>query len=156
MGLQQDILNKPVSELELRELIAIGPTATVREAIALMREKKLGCAIVVDDEGRPLGKFTERLLIKLELNHPDGLDHPVSQHMAGVWACVQKNDSVAKVIDCMEAKKLRFVVVLGDDGRAVALTGQKGVMEYITDHFPRQIRVQRMSSEFFTGQREGG
>lgn len=156
MGLQEDILNQPVSELELRQLIAVGPKSTVREAVGLMQQKKLGCVVVVDEDGRPLGKFTERLLIQLLMDHADGMDEPVSQHMASAWDSVQVGDPIAKVIDCMESKKLRFIVVLDPDGKAVAITGQKGVMEYIVDHFPRQVRVQRMSSEFFSGQREGG
>ncbi len=156
MGLRHNILNDPVSELELRELIAVRPQTKVREALDQMRAKKLGCVVIVDDEGRPLGKFTERLLIKLLLEHPDGLDHPVSEHMASVWASVKKSDPIIKVIDLMRSKKLRFITIIDEDGHAVALTGQKGVMEYIVDHFPRQVKVQRMRTEFFTGQREGG
>jgi len=156
MGLKHDILNQPVSELELRDLIAVRPTTTVREALEKMRQKKLGCVIIVDDEGKPLGKFTERLLIKLLLEHPDGLDQHVGDHMASIWDAAQQTDTIATVIDKMESKKLRFVAVLDEQGKAVALTGQKGVMEFIVDHFPRQVKVQRMSTEFFTGQREGG
>ncbi len=156
MGLQQDILNQPVSQLELRELIAVDRQTTVRQAIGQMQDRKLGCVVIVDQEGRPLGKFTERLLVKLLLDHPDGLDHPVGKHMAEAWAFVQETDPIAVLIDCMKSKKLRFVIVLDGQGRAVAVTGQKGVMEYIVDHFPRQVRAQRMSSEFFSGQREGG
>lgn len=156
MGLKHDILNQSVSELELRDLIAVSSTTTVREALEKMRQKKLGCVVIVDDEGKPLGKFTERLLIKLLLEHPDGLDQHVSDHMASVWDAAQLTDPIATVIDKMESKKLRFVPVLDEQGKAVALTGQKGVMGYIVDHFPRQVNVQRMSTEFFTGQREGG
>lgn len=156
MGLKHDILNQPVSELELRDLIAVRSTTTVRQALEKLRQKKLGCVVIVDDEGKPLGKFTERLLIKLLLEHPDGLDQHVGDHMASAWDASQQTDPIATVIDKMESKKLRFVVVLDEQGKAVALTGQKGVMEYIVDHFPRQVKVQRMSTEFFTGQREGG
>lgn len=156
MGLQQDILNQPVSELELRDIIVVDRHATVRQAISLMRQKRLGSVVIVDEQGKPLGKFTERLLIRLLLNHPDGLDQAVCDHMASAWAYVEKTDPIAKVIEAMESKKLRFVIVLDENGRPVALTGQKSAMEYIVDHFPRQVRVQRMSSEFFTGQREGG
>lgn len=156
MGLQENILSQPVSELELRELITVTPATTVREAMNKMRQKKLGCVVVVDEDGRPLGKFTERLLIKLLLERPGSMDEHVGDHMASAWAHVTKAEPIAKVIDLMKTKKLRFVVIIDDDGRAVALTGQKGVIEYIADHFPRQVMVQRMSSEFFSGQREGG
>ncbi len=156
MGLRRNILNEPVSELELRELIAVNPETPVREALKKMRDKQLGCVVVIDDQGRPLGKFTERLLVKLLLEHPGSLDQPVSKHMSSTWDAVKKSEPIAKVIDAMQSQKLRFIVVLDDQGKAVAITGQKGVMEYIADHFPRQIKVQRMSSDYFTDQREGG
>ncbi len=155
MGLREDILNDPVSTLELRELAAVKRTTTVRDAIGLMRENRVGCVVVLDDQGRPLGKFTERLLIKLLLEHPDQLDHPVERHMAGDWASVRKTDPIATVIDRMQSKGLRFVVVLDEDARAVAMTGQTGVMQYIADRFPRQVKVQRMQSKVSMDQREG-
>ena len=55
MGLREDILNDPVSALELRELAAVKRTTTIRDAIGLMRENRVGCVVVLDDEGRPLG-----------------------------------------------------------------------------------------------------
>ena len=38
------------------------------------------------------------------------------------------------------------VVVTDDDGRVDALTGQKGLMEYVAEHFPKQVMVQRIGS----------
>lgn len=156
MGLQQDILNQPVSELELRKLITVSPDATTRQAVAMMREKQLGCVVAIDAQGKPLGKFTERQLTKLLLDSPGGLDQPVSRHLAKDWACVTDADSISKVIDNMQSRKLRFVVICDPQGKAVALTGQRGVMEYIADHFPRQVKVQRMKSDFFKGERDSG
>ena len=156
MGLHQDILNQPVSALELRDVILMDRKDTVRDALSRMRAKKLGCVVAVDDQGKPLGKFTERLLVRLLLNHPDVLDHAVGDHLADHWDCVKRTDPITNLIEVMKTKKLRFVVVLDEQGLPVSLTGQKGVMEYIVDHFPRPVLVQRMTSEFFTDQREGG
>lgn len=155
MGLRHNILNDPVSELALREVIAVKGNITVRQAVDKMREKHLGCVIVLDDENRPLGQFTERLLVKLLLRNPGTLDEPVRQHMASAWAWVENDAPIAKVIQCMEEKKLRFVLVLDKQGLPVGLTGQKSVMEYIAEHFPRQIKVQEMESKLYMDEREG-
>jgi len=155
MGLRQDILNEPVSRLEWRELIAMTPTETVRQAIGRMRERKVGCVVVVDAEGRPLGKFTERLLIKLLLTGADKLDEPVSNCMAAAWGVIQQTDSIATAIEVMQAKSLRFLIVVDEHGKAVGLTGQRGLMEYIVEHFPRQVKVRTMESKLYMDQREG-
>jgi len=156
MGLYEDILSAAVTELDLRELIAVRPETTVREAIQLMRKKSLGCTVVVDDAGKPLGKFTERGLVALLLSRQDALDQPVSEHMdEETWCYVKNTDPIAAVLTCMQQHGARFVVVLDEAGRAVALTGQKSVMEYIAKHFPRQVKVQRMRSIVTMEEREG-
>ena len=155
MGLRQSILNERVSDLDLRPIITINPNRTVRQAVEKMRRKHLGLVVVVDKNKGMVGQFTERMLIKLLLNSPAGLDAPVKNHMCSEGAAVRLTDSIAKVIECMEAKKQRFVLVLDDHGQPVGLTGQKTVMEYIADYFPRQVKVQDTGERLFMDQREG-
>lgn len=155
MGLRQDILNDSIEKLELRELIAVRPTTSVRAAIGLMRRKGLGCAVAVDDAGKPLGKFTERALISLLMEHKDALDRRVGDHLAEEWVSLKITDPISKLLECMQEKGLRFVVVVDDDGRAIGLTGQKGLMEYVAEHFPRAVLVQPMVSRVGMDEREG-
>ena len=63
---------------------------------------------------------------------------------------------IAKVLDAMQNHGMRFVIVLDDDGKAIALTGQRGMMEYIADHFPRQVKVHMIDdAKLYMDQREG-
>ena len=116
---------------------------------------RLGCAIVVDEAGAPLGTFTEEVLIRLLVATPDALDQRVGDHMSDVWACVKTSDPIASVLDVMQSKGLRFVCVTDEAGHVQALTGQRGLMEYIAEHFPRQVMVQRVGGKPFTEHREG-
>lgn len=155
MGLYHNILNDPVSELQLREVIAVAPDTTCREAVATMKQKCLGYAVVLDSEGRPLGMFTERMLIRLLLSDSASLDDPVENHISGRAMRIRRDEPIAKLIQTMQSLGWRFVCVVDEQNRAVGVTGQRGVLEYLTDHFPRSVKVQRMSTEFFSGQREG-
>ena len=155
MGLRQNILNDRVSDLVLRGLIAVTPKTTVRDTVRQMRSNGLGCAIIVDEDGRPLGKFTERRLICLLAENPERLDDPIDQFLESTWASVNLTDPIAKVIERLQAGGERFVTVTDERGKAVGITGQKGVMEYIADHFPRQVKVQLMESKLYMDEREG-
>lgn len=155
MGLRKDILQEPVSELDIRELLAVKPDTTIREAAALMREKGLGCAIAVDDQGKPIGKFTERLLMKHLLKDGSRLDIPISQVMYKDANCIREDQPIADMVRLMQTRGLRFICVVDREGRAIGLTGQKGLMEYVAEHFPRQVKVQRMTSKLYMDQREG-
>ena len=155
MGLREDILTDTVAELVLRKVIKVQKHDTISHAVSLMQEHRLGCVVVVDDEDRPLGKFTEKILLSLLLKNAKALDQHVGDHMVAAYGVVEKTDPISKVLDAMQSKELRFVIVTDDDGRAIGLTGQKGMMEYITEHFPRQIKSQMMESKLFMDQREG-
>lgn len=156
MGLRENIDMEPVSALPIRELIQVLPDSTVRQVLAKMREKHLGCVVVVNEYGAPLGQFTERLLIRLLIDGDGNLDQPVSNLMIDVRGCVKQSDPIRKVIDYMQDTGLRFVCVTDDQGkRPIGLTGQKGVMEYIADHFPRAVKSQLMESKLYMDEREG-
>ncbi|MCC7204049.1 MAG: CBS domain-containing protein [Phycisphaeraceae bacterium] len=155
MGLRADILNQPISELPLRPVIKVQSGQSIRQAMQKMLEAMLGCAVVVDAQGRYIGKFTERRLMAALLQGSHTLDGPVDALMFGTQDCVLPTDHIALMIQMMESRKLRFIVVVDAEGRPVALTGQKGVMEYLAEHFPRQVKVQKIESKLHLDQREG-
>lgn len=155
MGLRQDIILQPISELSIREAITLGPEATVRECADQMRRHKLGCVVVVDSEGKPVGKFTERLLMKFLVDHSHSLDEPVKGFMYQESNSMKESDTIARLLARMRTKMLRFVPVVDDAGKVIGLTGQKGLIEYIAEHFPRQVKTRELKSKLFMDQREG-
>lgn len=146
MGLHQNMTAEPVSRLELREPPLCGPSDTIRTAIERMRHKRLGCVIVIDDQHKPLGIFPESKLTQMLADDPSTLDDPVSEHLVNTWPCVRETDPIAMVLGAMQAANVRFIGVLDQDGRVIGLTGQKGLMEYVSEHFPQQVMVQRVGS----------
>lgn len=155
MGLHENILKEPVEKISLRKAITVEPSTTVLDAVKLMRADHLGCVIVAESDRKPLGLFTESTLITLLAEHPDQLNAQVGSHMNPQWACVKKTDAIATVLEAMESQNLRFVCVVNENGQAEALTGQRGLMEYIAEHFPRQVLVERIDSNPYPDSREG-
>ena len=155
MGLLENIRTEPVTRLALREAILVERSLSVREAVRRMKQKRLGCVIVVSSEGCPEGTFTEEELIHLLVERPQALDEQVGQHLSTKWAAVGHEAAIVQVLEAMQSQNLRFVFVTDDEGRAVALTGQKGLMEYIAEHFPRQVMVQRVGGKLAMEEREG-
>jgi len=155
MRLTHDILNVPVSELDRRELIAVRPTTTIRECLRRMRDKGLGCAFIVDHEGKPTRKFSEKQLMPLLAQGEAIMTQSVEPHGDDRFHTVTLQDPISKVIGSLTSGDQRYVCVVDDKGRAIALTGQRGVMEYLADHFPRSVKVLLMESKLYMDQREG-
>ena len=156
MPLRKNLQTEPVSALPCREAILISADTSVRQAAEIMQAKKLGCAIVIDAEGKPLGIFTERTLIDLLLQQPDNLGKMLARdHMEKEWFCVRSSDPIAMVLDLIQNRGARFICELDENGRAKGLTGQKGLSEYIADHFPGQVMAQRIGGQPGMENREG-
>jgi len=156
MGLRKDIREQPVTELELRKVIRVAPTDTLRHAIDLMKKDQLGGVVVVDDDGKVVGQFTDRDLIGLFLDRPDPLDEPIGRHACEVQVRISPTDPIAVIVERMQERRARYGIVMDEASQPVGLTGLKGVVEYIADHFPRQVKVQMMKSKLHMDEREGG
>ena len=154
MGLYENMVTEPIRQLALREAITISGELSVRDAVLQMRERKLGCVIVVDDQHKPQGMFTEAMLRRLLIDDRSVLDDSVQDHMEKQFPCAEITDPVVTILEAMQAENHRFVCVVDNEGRVAGLTGQKGLMEYIADHFPQLVLTQRTGVEPPRSQRE--
>ncbi|MHC4878120.1 MAG: CBS domain-containing protein [Planctomycetota bacterium] len=155
MSLLKSMQNDQVSSLTIRPAIRCSPGETVRDAILKMREAKLGCVTVVDEDDRPLGLFTEAMLRRQLVETPEIVEQSIDAHMATAFPGVSLSDSVETVLEAMELKNTRFLMVTDDEGKVVGVTGQKGLMEYVAEYFPGEVMVQRIGGKGFTDEREG-
>lgn len=155
MGLYENMLTEPISKLALREAITVPAKWSVRDAVLRMRDRKLGCVIVVDQQLKPIGMFTEAMLRCLLIDDRPALEDSVQNRMETQFPCAKITEPVVTVLEAMQAEHHRFVCVVDDTGRVVGLTGQKGLMEYIADHFPQMVLTQRAGVEPPRSEREG-
>ncbi len=155
MGLQENIRREQVKKLDLREPITLKSGDTVRTAVEKMRARELGIAVVVDDENKPVGAFTESMVVELLAHGPLPMDDPLEKHMANRCPWVRNTDPIADVIEAMELKNIRLLCVVDEQDRVVGVTGQRGIMEYIAEHFPGQVMVQRIGQSPYLSDREG-
>ncbi|MFC1757339.1 CBS domain-containing protein [Planctomycetota bacterium] len=155
MGLFENMTRDSVGDLNMREPVLVRPDETVRSVVKLLHDQRIGCAILVDDDKKPIGMFTESMLSQLVIKNPSAIDEPVGTHAAKRWPQVCITDKVASVLDALEVKNTRFLAVVDEEGRVCGLAGQKGLMEYVAEHFPNQVMVQRMGQKTQMQHREG-
>lgn len=147
MKLYESLATETVDQLAIREPVLCTGEVTVRSAIQRMQAQKLGCVIVVDADRRPIGFFTESMLTQLLLNDPGAIRAPIAERMSVYCPMVRTTDQVSRVLRAMEQENTRFLCVVDAEGRVVGLTGQKGLMEYIADHFPQQVLLHRVGKK---------
>lgn len=152
-NLRQTMDEDTVASLPLREPIQIVPATIVRAAVAMMRHRQLGCAVIAE-RGRPMGIFTERSVLDV-LIQDASLDNLPVRNFADInFRCVQLGDPISCVWDAIQRDGLRFICVTREDGQLVGLTGQRGLAEYVAECFPQHVMGQRFGPAWLA-EREG-
>ena len=155
MGLREILDGETVAALPMREPIAVESGTVVRAAVARMRDRSLGFAVVVGPGGKPIGVFTERTLLNVLVQDASLDERPVGDFVEPEFALVNRSEPIAKVWDAIQRDGFRFVCVVDDDGRLVGLTGQRGISEFLSDCFAQEVAVQRIGGTPWFQHREG-
>jgi predicted transcriptional regulator len=109
--------------------VATAPDTTVREVLSSMRANDADCVLVVD-EGKPTGIFSERDVLTRVMGDPARLTDPVSRYMSKPVVSVPSSAMVYKVILYMRQKNVRRVAVVETDGTLAGLLSQRDILTY--------------------------
>ena len=115
-----------VSELVRRAPITVTPLATVEEAVKLMHREGVGSVVVVSPEGKVLGIFTERDLVRL-IGEGKPLTTMIGDVMTRDPVTVYEDDTVTKAVMLMAEKRIRHLPVVDREGRLKGVISARDV-----------------------------
>jgi len=139
---------EPVAVLKrrLRELlptlppaVALGPRATVREALDLMREQQLSCVLVVE-HGWLVGVFTERDVVTTVAGAPLEVDRVLLRDvMRPEPECLQLDDALLDALHQMYLGDYRHIPVVDEQGRPTALVSMQALVGALIEACPQEF-----------------
>jgi CBS domain-containing protein len=103
-----------VGDIMTASLFSIEPTTTVAEAATVMGERRIGSALVMEDD-RLLGIFTERDIVRALGTHFDAAGHPVSEWMTADPVTVPPSTPAEEALGTMLARGFRHLPVADGD-----------------------------------------
>ena len=106
------------------ELRVAKATDTVREVFARARHsgRRTGAVMLVDDDGKLAGLFTDSDLARLFERRADGcFDGPISAVMTRTPRTIHRAARMEEAVALMRASKISELPVIDDDGRPVGL-----------------------------------
>lgn len=116
MALVREILAKKGSQV-----LTIGKEATVLEAAMLMNEHRVG-ALVVMDQGRCVGMFTERdVLRRVVGERRDPFSTPIAEVMTTEVVCCTPQTTVEEARGAMMNRRIRHLPVMDGENLLVGL-----------------------------------
>jgi CBS domain-containing protein len=98
-----------------RTVHAVGPDATVLDALQRMAQHDVGALVVLDPEGRLIGLVSERdYARKVVLKGRVSKDTPVREIMATGIVCVTPDDTEQTCMALMTTHRVRHIPVIED------------------------------------------
>jgi len=134
------VLKQPIRALlPLPPAVALGHRATVREAIAVMRQKQLSCVLVVE-HGQLVGVFTERdVLTHVAATALDVDQVLLRDVMQSDPECLQLDDALIYAFHQMHRGAYRHVPVVDEQRRPTALVSMQAIIDYLVASFPHEL-----------------
>ena len=106
-------INEHVDEIMEKDTITLRGDNSVKDAIELFFEKKIGGAPIVDNENRVIGIFTERDLLKY-LKENVQIDGPVRNFMTTSVITISPDTSIKEAMQIMINNKIRRLPIVED------------------------------------------
>ena len=117
-----------VKHMMLTNVITANPSMTVNEAIKILYEKHIGSVVLVDDNKKCIGIFTERDAIRLVAKNVK-LDQPLGNVMTKNVITVLENSSINEVRRIILTHKIRHFPVVNQEDRIVGLLSVRAILD---------------------------
>jgi len=115
------------------DVFAVRPEISVYDGLELLVEKRIGCLMVTDENGKYLGTFTERdYARKVILKGRSSKETLVSEIM-DPHPSVTENSTIEECMEKMSTKGYRHLPVMDGQGNLVGVVSISDVVKYIID-----------------------
>ncbi len=137
MSIADKLSEVKIRRLPLRPAALVERNASIRETVAAMKAKRLGCALVCE-QGRLVGLFTERDLLNKVIGEPVGYEAAIEQVMTPNPAKLSLDDSVITAMRVMKEGDYRNIPLVDNQGTAAGVVTVRDLVTYFAEHFPKE------------------
>jgi diguanylate cyclase (GGDEF)-like protein/PAS domain S-box-containing protein len=140
---------RSVGQLVSGHLLSCPPDTTVSEAACLMRASHCSSIVIVED-GLPVGIWTERDALTIDLARPRVFDQPISAVMTQPVQVIDGNASVSAAGGRLGRENIRHLLVVNGDGTPIGMLSQTDVVRnhgaehYLTFRDVRSVMSSRL------------
>lgn len=133
---------------------ALDESATVADAVEVLRAEQVGC-LLVTRLGELTGIFTERDLLTRVLATAKPLSTKLANAMTRGPVAVAENDPIRTAVVRMQSGGYRHLPVVDEGNRPVGVLSAKRIVRYLVEHFPATIYNQPPDPQAYPSSPEG-
>lgn len=138
--LEADRLEDSLRTMRLREPVVVPSGTRLATTLRRMRRAGVGSCVVVNDDRRLLGIFTERdLLNKIALGAVDPTAMPVDALMQPDPETLTPEHPIAYALNRMAGGGYRNIPLVDAEGKIAGLVTLRDIVEEVCEHFSDEV-----------------
>ena len=122
---EQQSMNSPLSAILAKAPLAVPPETPIRQVIETMVAGHVGSMVVVDEEKRPVGIFTQSDALKRILLPGISLDRPITDVMSSRPHALSEHAHVYDAALAMAMHSVRHVLVTDEEGTLKGVVSER-------------------------------
>lgn len=134
--IERILANARIQDLPLGPVCAAVATAPLEEVYRLLADHR---TVVVLDDGRVLGIFTERDVLRRTARGEYDSNTPIGELMTRDAVTVGAAEGAADAVRLMVEGHFRQVPVVDAGGRAAGILRSRDILRFIADHYPAAV-----------------
>jgi len=138
--IETSLMQEQISSLQPEAPLTVRRGTTLQQAIRIMRDRRIGCVVVVDDAasntGRLVGALTERDLLQKVAGQ--GLDFSqcmVEDFMSPAPESSKAEHPLAYALHRMIISDIRYLLIVDEDDRPEGIISSRDVIAYMNERF---------------------
>jgi len=128
-----------ISKIISHQIISVTPETPLAEAVAIMADARISC-LVVAEEKRPLGIFTERDLVRLANRQINFSSLQIHEVMTSPVVTIPGTLSVYEAYSLMLTNRIRHHVVVDRGGKLLGLITQSDLINHLGHEYFLEMR----------------
>ncbi len=155
MTLRSELEAEQVRHLDLKSYCLVESGVSVRETLNRMRAEG-GASALITQNGRLMGIFTERDVMRRVAAAPETLDGPVDAVMTPKPITVLPDTAAADALWLMDDHHFRNLPVIDRQGQILGDMTYASIIHYLAARYPVEVLNQPPRPEQYPSKPEGG
>ena len=133
-----------IKQIISRDVITVTPQTPVTEAIAIMARAAISCLVVIENN-KPVGIFTERDLVKVANKQTALADQMISRFMTTPVVTIHGNLSILEAYHLMLSNNIRHHVIVDIKGSILGVMSQSDLGKLLgVEYFVEMRKVEQI------------
>lgn len=136
--IEEILRSDSIRSMDIETVPSVPSTTRLGDVIATMQKRRVAAVVVTDDD-RVSGIFTERDLLNRIVGLSLNEDLRIGEVMTRDPRTLTRDDRIAAAIRLMTEQGYRHIPLVDATGRNTGMISARDIMEFIADHYPKEI-----------------